>query len=267
MLEENELITLCMQKVRRADTFSTKIQQQRQESIKYYNCEPFGDEKDGESSFITSDVRDTIEWMMPQIVEMFTGDDPPVEFCARDAEDVPAAKLETAYVNHVYNQQNNGFLTTYEWVKDGLMLKNSVVKSWWDEKVDEIEETYEGKTLMELQQLMADPDIEIKEVTAMLGEQEMSLDEVMILPPEISQQAQFDVSACRKEDNSQVRIKTIPPENFLVEEGHNSLDLTNVQFCCHRDVVSESDLLVDGYSKELVKTIPDGKDEDSDMGP
>lgn len=260
MLTDKEISTLCMQRHREADTYTTSLQKQRENSLKYYNCELFGDEKEGQSTFITSDVRDTIEWMLPQMVEMFIGPEA-FEFSAKNAQDVESAKLETAYVNHIYNEINPGFLNTYTWLKDGLLLKNGVAKAFWDEKVDEIEETYEGKDFTALQALIIDPQIEIKEVTAKIGEDEFSFDE---LPPELQPLALYDVNAVRKEDNSKVCVKIIPPENFTVEKGHNSLDLQSVGFCCHRDVVTASDLIVDGYDKALVDSIPSGDDSDLD---
>lgn len=263
MLTDNELSTLCMSRYRAADTFTSELQSDRELSIKYYNCEPFGDEKEGESKFITSDVRDTIEWMLPQMVEMFISGEA-FEFSAKGPDDVESAKLETSYVSHVYNEQNNGFLNTYTWIKDGLLLKNGIAKTYWDEKVDEIEETYEGKDLMSFQQLMADPQIEIKEVTVKLGDQELSLADAQMLPPELQAQATFDVECVRTEDNSQTRVKIIPAENFFVEQGHNSLDLSGVSFCCHRDTVTESDLIVDGYDRDLVESIPSGDDSELD---
>lgn len=260
---DKEITSLVMEKFRKADTYTQAIQNQRQKALKYYNTEPYGDEKDGQSKFITSDVRDTVEWMLPQIVEMFiTGE--AFEFSAKNAEDADQAKLETAYADHVYNEQNNGFLNTYTWVKDGLLGKNGVAKIYWDERVDEIEEEYEGLNIDGFVNLIADQAVEIVEATATIGEQELSVEEAMMLPPELQAQAKFDVVCNRREDNSIARVSVIPPENFFVEEGHNSLDLTNVGFCCHRDTVTASDLIVDGYSKELVDSIPTGDESELD---
>lgn len=267
-MSDSELSVLCMGRFKDAKTFTHGIQVDRENAIKAYHCDPYGDEKEGESAFITSDVRDTIEWMLPQIVEMFCGDEPAVEFCAKNAEDVESAKLETEYVNHVYQMQNNGFLNTYSWIKDGLLSKTGVVKSYWDERVDEIEEEYEGKDYAAFQALLADTAVEIKEVSVYFDgdseESEYSIEEAKMsgLPLEMGR---FEIKCTRKEDNSQVRVQVIAPENFFVEQGHDSLDLKDALFACHRTVVTESDLLVDGYDVKLVKSIPDGKDEDLDV--
>jgi len=259
---DKELINICMGRYKKADNYTETVQFERQKALKYYNTEPFGDEKDGESQFITSDVRDTIEWMLPQTIEPFiTGG--AFEFTAKNADDVKQAELETSYVDHVYNEQNEGFLNTYTWVKDGLLGKNGVAKIYWDEKVDEVEEDYEGLDILAFQKILSDPDVEIEEATAQVGEQEFTLAEIEA-QPELAQVAKFDVKAIRKEDNSIARVKIIAPENFLVEEGLSSLDLDTANFLCHRDTVTYSDLIVDGYSKALVDTIPTGDEAELD---
>ncbi len=259
MLDDKTLINICMERFRKADSFTTSVQKNRQDALDYYNCEPFGDEKEGQSSFITSDVRDTIEWMLPQIVEPYVSGEA-FEFCAKNGNDTEQAELETDYINHVYNEQNEGFLNTLTWVKDGLLSKNGVAKFFWDEKVDEVEEEYGGLSIAEYQSILADPEVEIKEVTVEIGEDEFSLEEAQLLPPEILAGASIEVKAVRKEDNSKARVKIIPPENFFVEDGLNSLDINSANFLCHRDTVTASDLIVDGYDKSLIESIPAGNE-------
>ncbi len=259
MLSDREVANVCMNRLRNIDSFTQQLQSDRENALDRYRGEPYGDEVEGQSQFVTTDVRDTIEAVMPQIIEMFVGDENPVEFSARDAEDVEQARMESEYVRHVYNQQNDGFMTTYSWVKDGLMFKNGVVKSYWDERVDEEQETYEGKSYLEYLQIAS--EMEIEEVTATIGEEEYSLDELEQLSPEMVMFAKFDFTVKIEEDNSQVRIYPVPPENFFVEREHASLNLDDCAMICERITVTESDLIVDGYSQDLVSTIPSGNEE------
>src|SRR6185312_6538874 len=57
-------------------------------------------------------------------------------------EDVVAAQQETDYVNHVFMQQNPGFMVLYGFVKDALLSKVGIVKIWWEEREEEERETY-----------------------------------------------------------------------------------------------------------------------------
>src|ERR687888_448537 len=55
---------------------------------------------------------------------------------------ISAAQLETDYVNHVFMQQNPGFMILYSFIKDALLSKVGVVKVWWEEREEESRETY-----------------------------------------------------------------------------------------------------------------------------
>jgi hypothetical protein len=57
-------------------------------------------------------------------------------------EDEAAAQQETDYVNHVFMQQNPGFMILYSFIKDALLSKVGIVKVWWEEREEESRETY-----------------------------------------------------------------------------------------------------------------------------
>jgi hypothetical protein len=74
--------------------------------------------------------------------DIFAGSDEVVRFEPVGPEDEAAAQQETDYVNHVFMQQNPGFMTLYSFVKDALLSKVGVVKVWWEEREEESRETY-----------------------------------------------------------------------------------------------------------------------------
>jgi len=47
-------------------------------------------------------------------------------------------------VNHVFMQQNPGFMVLYSFIKDALLQKVGFVKVWWEEEEREERETYYG---------------------------------------------------------------------------------------------------------------------------
>jgi hypothetical protein len=57
-------------------------------------------------------------------------------------EDEAAVAQETDYVNHVFMQQNPGFMVLYSFIKDALLSKVGIVKVWWEEREEEERETY-----------------------------------------------------------------------------------------------------------------------------
>lgn len=148
-------------------TGSSKLSGERADAMDYYNGHMEKDmpAPEGRSQAVSSDVADTVEGMMPPLMEIFFGGDEVVKFEPVGPDDVKAAEQETDYVNHVFTQVNPGFLVTYSFIKDALLSKVGVVKVWWEEKTLEERESYYDLTPDEFALLMADDDVEIVEHT------------------------------------------------------------------------------------------------------
>jgi hypothetical protein len=121
------------------------------------------------SKAVSSDVADTVEGLMPPLMEVFAGGDDTVEFVATGEEDEPAAQQETDYVNYVFMQKNNGFLILHNFVKDALLSKNGIVKVFWEDREETVQETRWGLTAAAYGLLLQDKTIEIIEHTERLG--------------------------------------------------------------------------------------------------
>ena len=53
-----------------------ELSEQRRKALRYYLGEPFGNEIEGRSKVVSTDVSDTIEWILPSLLKIFTaGDD------------------------------------------------------------------------------------------------------------------------------------------------------------------------------------------------
>ena len=113
--------------------WSGKQAEDRERALREYLREPYGNEEDGRSSVVASDVFDLVEGMLPDLVEVFVGSDEAVRFDPVGPEDQEGAKQATAACNYVFFKQNNGFHILYEAAKDGLLLKVGAVKWFWEE--------------------------------------------------------------------------------------------------------------------------------------
>lgn len=257
-----------------AKQFGGEISDRRTEAMKYYNQEALGTEEDGKSQVVTADTLDTIEWILPQLMDIFMSEDEIVAFPPRGDDDVKQAQQETEYTNFVFMEENAGFLILYSFFKDALITINGITKTFWDEWVDEEREEYEGIGEQEFLTILDDDDVEIDEHTVYIDGEEVENYEVaqalmadyegqlaiamstgaeMMAPPP---QVTHDVVATRKSDNSQCRVINVAPENFGVKRDHNSVDLDDCGYCYNDEVVTESDLIVDGYDEEIIKKIP-----------
>lgn len=232
------------------------VSDQRLLGIKYYNRDYFGGEVAGWSDFVSSDVFDAVEWTLAECMDIFFGTSPIGTFVADNMDDVEAAEQETKMVKNIIEEKNNGFLLFYTWLKDALIQKNGIVKCYWDEVVHEEKETYRDKSFGAFASLMQDKDVEVTAVTVRLGDQELSIEDVQGMPPEMLLQATFDIDCVRKSDVSQVRIENVQPENFFVDKTHASLDLSKAMFVAERVFVRRSDLYAMKYDIEKVDSIP-----------
>ena len=132
----------------------TSLADQRANALIYYERQPFGNELEGESQVVSSDVFDTVEGMLPALLKIFTASDDVVEFEPNGPEDEAQARQQTEVVNYVMMRQNNGFLNLYEWFKDALIQNNGIVKYWWDEKQTKAKETYRGLSEKQMDELL-----------------------------------------------------------------------------------------------------------------
>lgn len=123
---------------------AAQLSQDRATAMEYYLGDMTQDMPtvDGRSSAVSTDVSDVIEGLMPALMDIFAGSDEVVRFEPVGPEDEEAAQQETDYVNHVFMQQNPGFMTLYSFIKDALLSKVGIVKVWWEEREEEQRETY-----------------------------------------------------------------------------------------------------------------------------
>jgi len=144
---------------------ASKLSEERTKAMEYYLGDITSDIPDpvDRSKAVSSDVADTVEGLMPSLMEIFCAGDEVVKFNPVSEEDEPAAEQETDYVNHVFMQKNDGFLILYTMIKDALLQKNGVVKVWWEEGENEERETYRGLDDDGLAMLLSDPEVEVVE--------------------------------------------------------------------------------------------------------
>ncbi len=222
------------------------ISEARREAMEYYLGEPFGNEQDGRSSVVSTDVQDTIEAIMPDFMEIFSGGDQVVRFEPVGPEDEPFAEQATDYANHIWTKDNDGFGLTHDWIKDALLQKNGIIKLWWDDSVSRKKETLENVNSLILAELDNDPDIEI------VAAEEKPVDEQFL--PYAPDGVLYDITLIREVKEGRIRISPVPPEEFLI--SRRAADLDDAEFTCHKTRKTVSDLVAMGYDRDLIESIP-----------
>lgn len=269
-MTEDELAKLCTQEYETARSYMNLIQQEREDGLNSYNTELYGNEEAGLSKFVSSDVRDAVEWTLPQLCDMFVGGTTPVMFEGEGAADVAAAQNESRYIQYVFERQNPGVILAYTWFKDALLEKNGLVKAYWEDKTTQEREEYKEKNGIDYQALAQDDEFEIMEVTVEINEVEYSEDEyaqvlaALASDPQAQaaceNDAKYHIIGYRKRTVGQARIVNVAPENFVVHKDHPSVLLEDCTYCCEVMTVTRSDLIAQGYDKEMVYALPASND-------
>src|SRR3546814_14343415 len=86
------------------------IPTERAKAWDFYLSKPIGNEIEGQSQVVTSDVADVVDSIMPSLLRLFTTADKLVRFDPVGPEDGEAAQQESDYCNSVFFKQNPAFL-------------------------------------------------------------------------------------------------------------------------------------------------------------
>ena len=263
---------------------SSELATERAMELDYYNSKPLGNEREGESQVVSSDVFDAVEGMLPHLIKTFTASDDAVVFEPEGQEDEAAAAQRTDLCNYVFYRQNNGFVLMYEWFKDALLQKNGVVKYWWDDSVTETEEQYAGLTEGQYLTLKQEEGVEILDQSSYddpdaVKQKQAMIEKIGAMPPQMGANPQmmlaqieaaplpqlYDCKVKITKAANQVRIKAIAPEEFGISSKHNCISIQDAPFVHHRSKMTISALRQMGCPEEVIDEI--GADDGSDNKP
>ena len=226
----------------------TETIEQRTKAINYYNRYAYGNEVEGRSQIVTGEVAEVVDGALPQLLRIFTASDELVRFEPRMPGDEEAAKQATELVNLVFFEDNPGIILMHDWFKDALLQKNGIVKYWWKDAEDTTKEKYKGLNAEELTLMFADGQMElISQETETIGLDPMGM-------PLLS----YNVVVKKKKDVGRVCVENVPPEEFLIAKRDKSLK--DARFVAHRTLMTRSDLIAEGYDKDIVDNLPSYSD-------
>jgi hypothetical protein len=239
---------------------ATKLSEERERALEYYVGDVTMDipDVDGRSRAVSMDVADTIEGLMPQLMEIFCSSDEVVKFEPVGPEDVRAADQETDYVNHVFMQKNPGFMVLYSMIKDALLSKVGVVKVWWEQDQKEYRETYLDLNDDAYAVLAADPEVEIVEhsMRPAYAEAATGLPATSPGAEEISEGSAaapgmdngpmlHDVTIAIKKTYGCAKVMPVPPEEFGITR--HTRTIAEAGYCFHEIPRTIGQLLDQGY--------------------
>ena len=251
--EQNDMIDLVgviKSEMDDAKDFIHQVGSERAESTEFY----LGNEPEGTSSlqseFVSTDVRESVLFMLPSIMRTFFGTKKIVEFVPKGPEDIQLAEQQTDYINYLIREKNPGFQVLYDVFKDALVRKTGFVKVFWDDSVTATTHEYSNIDPQSYQALILDKNVEVIE-ESVTKETITTFDPVS--QEELTQEipASYDLTIRRLKPKDQVCIESVPPEEILI--SRHARDIETASYVAHRMIKSVSDLVAMGYDQEEIE--------------
>jgi hypothetical protein len=229
-----------------------QLGRERETALREYYRMPYGNEEDdGWSKVVSSDVSDSVEWILPALLKTFTSTDKAVSFEPTTAKDVAGADQATDACNYVFYKQNNGFLVLYTAIKDMLTVRNCAVM-WRKETKEAVSSVpFKGATQEMLAMLMKEQDAEIEAVNQvpMMGPDGQPVLDQMGQPV-----IAYDGRLKKIEKRTICKVEAFSPEDLLIDREWTSPLLQDCPYVSRLMRVTMSDL------KEMGLTVDDDED-------
>ena len=264
-MDDAELQSIITQELTDAVSYvDSDLSPTRARGTEYYRGDLFGNEVEGNSKVVAMEVRDTVSAMLPSLMRVFFSSENVVEFIPNGPEDLKMAQQATDYCNHIFKNDNSGFLTAYAIFKDSLVRKCGIAKFYWtDEEKVHIDE-YTGLDEQTLEMVMQETDAQVKVVSSY---PDPNIDELQIstLDPVTGQPMPapmiHDVQVKRITKDGRITVMAVPPEELLLDRRARSFD--DATIIAHRQMATVADLLAMGYDQDEIDENISSSDLDS----
>jgi hypothetical protein len=220
----------------------------RATATQYYRGDLFGNEEEGRSQIVMTEVRDTIQAIIPSLLRIFTSSEQVVEYAPRDERSIEIAEQATDYVNFVFYNDNPGFSILHETFKDALKSKTGIIKWRWSEDTEISQAEYTGLDQASVNLLLQDPDCELVKMESKTNQEAVMSPDGQEISPAVTT---FDITIRRKIPRNKAMIESVPPEEFLIAREARNLD--TAAYVGHRSLKTMSELVAMGYDREEIE--------------
>ena len=224
------------------DFIEGEITQDRIKAQRYYDGEVDIGYEDGRSKVVATKVRDTVRAVKPSLMRIFLSTARPVEYVPKGQEDVAFAEQATTFMHHEFNRLN-GYRVLNDAFHDALIKKQGIVKAYWHMTPEMEIYTYTDLSDDEYTYLLDDDQVSVIEHSVELR---VEIDAMGI---EVEAPV-HSVKISRREDKGELRIESVPPEEFFINRSARSLD--DAYVVAHRTEMRAGDLIDMGFDPDVV---------------
>jgi hypothetical protein len=244
-MKDNELSAIVDILVKDSVSYNSEFMRDNEEYLKRYNREPYGDEEEGFSKVIASDVRDTVDSDMTSMVRVFLGSGDVVEFQALsdDEEELLEAQEKTSLINHLVLRRPDSYKTIHCFLKDAEIQKMGVVHYYAD-TIRKTKELYKK-------------NLTVPQVTVLINgiKKEKDVERVDIVEKEkLEDDGKFNFRIRITTSKKELVIDNIPTEYFLLTKGSSTID--DATAVGHQSFPTRGELVASGMSEEEVNKFP-----------
>lgn len=249
-LSEAEISALVANGIRQAeDHDKTDLAKSREKALEYISGKMSDTPAEvGRSSVVSRDVADTIGWILPGIMRVFTASDHFAKVDAATQRDEQFADQATDGVNYVFLKKNDGYKIIYDATYDALACKNGVVKTYWDETPEYETSFHSGLSSDQLSMLIEGDDVEVLAHTP-TEIMEMAPDPMTgeMMPISVST---HEVKIKRQKSKGRIVVEVVPPEDFGMDG--NATGTEDARFMYHMEEKTRSELIAMGFDREKI---------------
>ena len=231
------------------DFIEGEISPQRVKAQRYFDGEVDIGFEEGRSQVVATKCREVVRGIKPSIQRIFLTNDKFVEFQPRNAEDVPLAEQMTSYIGYKFQQQD-GYRILNDVLQDAMVKKAGIALAYFDEREEQEIHTFSGLTDDAMQLLVEQDDVEVLEHTETMT---IEVDEMGM---EI-EMPMHDVRIARTITKGDIKVESVPPEDFFVDRNARSVD--DFYVIGHTTEMRIADLLAMGFDLEELTDVDGGR--------
>ena len=249
-MKDDELLSILNSFEQDSTAYNSEFLSANEALLNRYENNPFGNEQEGRSSVVATDVSDLVDSDMTSLVRVFLGSGDVMVFEPNtdDEEEAEEAKNKTKYVNHIVRGRPGSYKIIHDWMKDAEIQKCGVIHYYHDTEEKARTAKYSKLNTIQISEMMKS----IKDNSDIVKKVEI-VEQLEIKGAEI-QEPTFDVTIKITEKIKSIKLRTIPIEDFIFSKSAASK--WEADIVGHYDYMTRGELVAQGLSVETVEKLP-----------
>ena len=240
-MTDNELSIIVSSLEKDSVSYNSEFMRENEEYLRRYNQELYGDEEEGFSKVVASDVKDTVESDMTSMVRVFLGSGNIIEFepVTDEPEEVEEARAKSQYINYLVQKRPGAYKIIHDFLKDAEIQKMGVLHYYMETVKDTKEQLIE--------------DVTLEELTIQIDDTLESSDQIKKINIVAKQEKEGNLIDARIRITSEKKVLTIDnitTEDFLLSRNARSID--EAQAVGHVSYPTRSELVASGMTEAQV---------------